>query len=302
MKNLQQAIDFMKTWEPCLDGRDNGRFCEFITMAQAAEIGWEPVAGMNEEKWGEPKEWSPANLLDMLKDDVIFGLQKARNQRGLSSGMMFKCVNMWCHFLENGLQEDTYDNYALDFFLKVADHYGWLSDVPDLDEMSEIEGDPEVEGIADLSLPHDNVDRYDSISKLPGEKKDEILDLAKPLVRWMEANCHPHCQLVITSNSAELMESVCGASNLMKNDVEEAEELEDPFPGEEFFLCYKCKQPQPSNADRRKQALKEMKDRFPNMHISQMARICDDCAHELMDKGVPFLEKDGDSKQDDSNN
>jgi len=303
MKTLDQAIEFMKTWAPCIDGRDNGRFCDFITMAQAAEIGWEPVEGMDEEKWGEPEEWSPAKLLDRLKEDVIFGLQKARGRRGLSSEMMFKCVNMWCHFLENGLHEDYYEDYALDFFLKVADHYGWLSSVPDLDAMPEAEDNTEVEGIANLSASSGSLSRYDSISGLPGEKKDEILELAKPLVQWMETHCHPHCRLVITTDSVDLMESICGASNLMKGNVkesEEAEELEDPFPGEEFYLCYRCKKRQASNADNRKQALKEMKERFPNTDISQMARICDSCAHELLGKGVPFL--DGDHRQDNSNN
>jgi len=204
MKTLDQAMDFMKTWEPSLDGRDHGRFCAYITMAQSEAMGWEPVEGMTEEKWGEPKEWSPANILEDLKKDVFFGLEKAQHQRGISSGMMFRCVNMWCHLLENDLQEDTYDNYALDFFLKVMQNYGWFvpdENTEDIDAVEEPDDPiPVREGVVESVV----------VQPLPEEKQREILDACRPLVDWLRENTHEHMKLIITHETAELVQTVIG--------------------------------------------------------------------------------------------
>jgi len=203
MKTLDQAMEFMKSWEPALDGRDHGRFCAYITMAQSEAMGWEPVEGMTEEQWGEPKEWSPANILEDLKKDVFFGLEKAQNQRGISSGMMFRCVNMWCHLLENDLQEESYDNYALDFFLKVMQNYGWYEPDENAEDIDAVE-EP------DDPIPASGEDQHIVVEPLAIEKQKEVLELARPLIHWLRENASEYTRLVISHGAAEIVETSAG--------------------------------------------------------------------------------------------
>ena len=44
--------------------------------------------------------------------------------------------------------------------------------------------------------------------KISKEKADEMLEKAKPLIEWLNDNCHPHCDIVVTHLSAELKEGV----------------------------------------------------------------------------------------------
>lgn len=40
------------------------------------------------------------------------------------------------------------------------------------------------------------------------EQSDSMLEAAKPLIKWMNENCHPHCEVVVGVNSVELVESI----------------------------------------------------------------------------------------------
>ena len=44
--------------------------------------------------------------------------------------------------------------------------------------------------------------------KIKKEQADEMLEKAKPLIKWLNDNCHPHTDIVVTHLSAELKESV----------------------------------------------------------------------------------------------
>ena len=44
--------------------------------------------------------------------------------------------------------------------------------------------------------------------KISEEQQDAMLEAAKPLMRWLAENCHPHCQCVVCAVSAELTEGV----------------------------------------------------------------------------------------------
>lgn len=129
MKSLTDAMAFVKSWDGAIDNRDKGRFAEFVPFERIAEAGLEPVDGITKEGWGDTTEWTEENVLKQLKEDVKFGLEKARGQRGISVHAMFCCVNLWCHLLENGLAEIGYTGYGVEFFEKVAEHYGWRFDV-----------------------------------------------------------------------------------------------------------------------------------------------------------------------------
>ena len=40
------------------------------------------------------------------------------------------------------------------------------------------------------------------------EQSDSMLEAAKPLIKWLNENCHPHCEIIVDQVSAELVESV----------------------------------------------------------------------------------------------
>lgn len=125
MKSFEDALAFMKTWSGAIDERDKGRFAEFVPFNRCKDAGLTPADDTTEESWGETKSWTEEEVLKQLREDAEFGLEKAINQRGLSVQCMFACVNMWCLLLENGLDEHSYDEYGVDFFEKIIEHYGW---------------------------------------------------------------------------------------------------------------------------------------------------------------------------------
>lgn len=40
------------------------------------------------------------------------------------------------------------------------------------------------------------------------EKLEELEMAAKPLMKWLADNCHPHCAVIVESDRAELVEGV----------------------------------------------------------------------------------------------
>lgn len=44
--------------------------------------------------------------------------------------------------------------------------------------------------------------------KLTPKKRRELLEAAKPLIKWMAENCHPHCIARVNQVSVELLVSV----------------------------------------------------------------------------------------------
>ena len=43
---------------------------------------------------------------------------------------------------------------------------------------------------------------------LIGTQRDEMLEAAKPLIKWMNENCHPHCAALVDQASVALSEGV----------------------------------------------------------------------------------------------
>ncbi len=42
---------------------------------------------------------------------------------------------------------------------------------------------------------------------LTRKQRNEIRELAKPLIQWLNNNGHPHCELNVTNDSVEFLES-----------------------------------------------------------------------------------------------
>ncbi len=44
---------------------------------------------------------------------------------------------------------------------------------------------------------------------LTPEQQQSFQEASKPLVQWLNDNCHPHVTAFVTPNSAELAEGIC---------------------------------------------------------------------------------------------
>jgi len=47
--------------------------------------------------------------------------------------------------------------------------------------------------------------------KITKEQYKEMLDAAKPLIKWLNENCHPHCCAHVDQSTVELLEGVASA-------------------------------------------------------------------------------------------
>jgi hypothetical protein len=128
MKTLQQVKESYKS--ETIDGRDIGRLSQFLPEDQLKDFGLE----LKEEFVGkhETREFTRENVLQQLRKDVEFGFEKALNQRGISSSLMYDVVSMWNWILEEGLEEfEEYAQYGLPLFKATAIKYGFDNPIGD---------------------------------------------------------------------------------------------------------------------------------------------------------------------------
>lgn len=126
MKTIESIINNYSEWRVDLDDRFGRRLCQFLTEEQMEQIGYE----MKDEYKGTHKTipFTRENILEQLKADVAFGMEKAYNQRGISSGLMFEVVLRWNRVLEEGLENwnpQNYYPYGLPLFRETAKKYDW---------------------------------------------------------------------------------------------------------------------------------------------------------------------------------
>lgn len=130
MKTLEQIASSYKS--ETLDGRDLHRLSRFIPEERLPEFGLE----LHEKYVGKHVaiEFTRENILKQLEKDVELGFEKALDQRGISSGLMFNVVMMWNWVLEEGLEDfDENDNaqYGLPLFKATAVKYGFENPIGD---------------------------------------------------------------------------------------------------------------------------------------------------------------------------
>ena len=139
MKTLHEILSNHES--KCLDGRDMNRLYGFIdwnTLQQypALKEGIKEEY-LNEEKWMSEvyeHEFTRENVLKELERDVAFGFRKALDQRGISAGLMFEVVKMWCQILDDNEELCNWDDYAyygLPLFKAVAVYYGFPNEIGD---------------------------------------------------------------------------------------------------------------------------------------------------------------------------
>ena len=123
MKTLEYVKEHFDEFEEddMFDRRFTKRFIDFLPVSEWEKYGFSYTG---EEEF-VPEEWTEENVLAKLKRDTLFGLEKARNERGISSELMAMVVRAWCKVMENGCVVENAGYYHINQFLTVMEHYGW---------------------------------------------------------------------------------------------------------------------------------------------------------------------------------
>lgn len=123
MKAINEILENYKEYEVFLDDRFGARFSCFLTPEQMEKIGFS-LNDAYKDKY-VPKEWTEENVVNQLKEDVLFGWEKACDGRGISASLMYEVVKSWCKVLEDDLQYfSDYGPYGKPLFKAVAQKYG----------------------------------------------------------------------------------------------------------------------------------------------------------------------------------
>ena len=94
-----------------LDTRWTKRILDFLPYEEWEQYGFKPGKDFDPSTY-KPKEWTEENLMDQLKEDVDFAIDKATNHRGISASLMNDVLISWCIVLENGLENTPYGWYG----------------------------------------------------------------------------------------------------------------------------------------------------------------------------------------------
>ena len=123
MKALEYVKEHIKEIEQdsLLDRRFTKRFIDFLPINEWKDFGFEYTG----KDTYVPKEWTEENIIEQLKKDVEFGIEKATDHRGISADLMFGVVKAWCIVLENGLENIEYGYYGHKLFKAVDEYYGF---------------------------------------------------------------------------------------------------------------------------------------------------------------------------------
>lgn len=87
------------------------RMMQFMPYEELEKYGYKLSEDIDPSTY-KPKEWTEENLMDQLKEDVDFAIEKAINHRGISAGLMNDVLISWCIVLENGLENTPYGWYG----------------------------------------------------------------------------------------------------------------------------------------------------------------------------------------------
>lgn len=130
MKTIEDILNNYKEYETFMDDRFGRRFCKFLTVDQVKQLGFE-FKDDEARKNHKQIPFTEENILKQLKEDVEFGWEKACDERGISSSLMYEVVLAWCKVLENdfadwtGESREQYKPYGKPLFRAVAKKYGW---------------------------------------------------------------------------------------------------------------------------------------------------------------------------------
>lgn len=103
------------------DHRDRKRLVEFAPDEKSlGALGFSIKEG-NVFADLETQEYTPENVLKQVYSDIDFAIEKAENQRGISSNLMFEVLQMWNFAFDTGLPVDGhYNDYGLSYARETA--------------------------------------------------------------------------------------------------------------------------------------------------------------------------------------
>lgn len=124
MKKIKEILKDYDNYKTFLDDRFGRRFADFLTIEEMKSVGFD-LEDKYKDNW-QPKEWNEQNIIEQLKADIEFGIEKAEDERGISSSLMFDVVKSWLKVLEDEeileYFEDYYD-YGLNGFYPARNKY-----------------------------------------------------------------------------------------------------------------------------------------------------------------------------------
>lgn len=140
MKSYEEVIQLLKEGRiyprennAMLDNRDFLRLCLFFKAEHLPLLGLFLKEGYNPDEWDKKRrEWKREEFIKELKEDLEFAIEKANNERGISSALMYEVIKMWLWILDDDLwQSEEYEPYGLPFYKKVAKKYNFDKEVKD---------------------------------------------------------------------------------------------------------------------------------------------------------------------------
>lgn len=126
MLTIEKALEVSKSEnQTTIDSRMLARMTQFMTVEQVEQVGF-VFNDIEAREKHVPAAFTQEAVMAQLKADVAFGFEKALNQRGISSSLMYEVVSGWLQVLEIRDQFTTdYAQYGLPLFKQVAVHFGF---------------------------------------------------------------------------------------------------------------------------------------------------------------------------------
>ena len=104
------------------DQRWTKRILDFLPYEEWEQYGFKANDDFDPSTY-KPKEWNEENLMEQLKEDVDFAIEKATNHRGISASLMNDVLISWCIVLENGLENTAYGWYGDKLIIALNEKY-----------------------------------------------------------------------------------------------------------------------------------------------------------------------------------
>jgi hypothetical protein len=116
MKSLLDTILLVKENPSFVDNRRERRLVDFTPIDKFELLSLELAEGADASQHS-PIEWNEENVLEQLKSDLDFAIEKAEGQRGISVALMKEVVDMWLFALEITAEKPQQgDAYYLNYF------------------------------------------------------------------------------------------------------------------------------------------------------------------------------------------
>lgn len=121
VKKNQESPGYDRNGCEMIDARDYSRLADFFDSDEWTAFGFSLKDDVEKPT---PKDFTESEIIKQMKGDLNFAIEKAEDQRGISSGLMFGVMKMWLWILDDDLFEsDSYDPYGLPLYRQIEEKY-----------------------------------------------------------------------------------------------------------------------------------------------------------------------------------